>query len=141
MSMSYWMCAGIGIRVNQLYPHLNKKKCIEVLIKQLGEAEMEGIEPYEFEIDDYMFGEPFANLGDFLCTVDDTNTLTYGDNGYGEYYFYYTPSYPWERSKNEPVSIQEVHERIIDAVIQVCNLSRAEIEAMIDDEINDVGCG
>lgn len=48
---------------------------------------------------------------------------------------------PWHRRENEPRSVEEVHGRIIDAVMEVTDLSEAEIEAMIDDDIYSVGCG
>lgn len=140
MSTSYWICEGIGIKTNELYQHLNKDKCIAVLRKQLGkDFGLDNKE--EFDIDDYFYGNPFENLGDFLCHCDDTNTMSFGDSNDGDYYFYYVPSYPWERRYNEPLSITEVHERIIDAVQCICDLSRAQIEDMIDDDIYDYGCG
>lgn len=139
MSMIYWMCQGIGIRTNELYPYLNQEKCACLIKKQIPDADI--IEDDFFDIDDFFDGEPFENLWDMLCHCDDTNTLTYGDNGDGEYYFYYVPTYPWERKENEPISIQEVHERIIDAVLCLCNMSRKDVEALIDDDIYDYGCG
>lgn len=142
MSTCYWMCEGIGIRTNRLYEHLNRDKCIEVLRRELGaDFDEDFCENNEFDIDEYLYGNPFENLGDLLCHCDDTNTMTYGDNGDGEYYFYYTPSYPWNRKENEPLSIVEVHERIIDAVQCISDLSRKQIEDMIDDDIYDYGCG
>ena len=138
MSTVYWMCEGIGIRTNDLYPFLNERKCINAIKEQLPDEE---IDADDFDIDDYFYGEPFQNLGDLLCHVDDTNSLTYGDNGDGEYYFYYTPSYPWDRGENEPSSIAEVHERIISAVLRLCDMSREKIEEIIDDDIYDYGCG
>ena len=140
MSMIHWICEGIGIRANKLYPYLNNQKCMDAL-RELKIDDFEGLEPDEFDIDDYLLGEPYESLGDFLCRLDDTNTLTYGDDGNGESYFYYTPSYPWSRHENEPISIQEVHERIIDAVIRVCDLSRNQVETLIDDDIYEHGFG
>lgn len=35
MSMSYWICEGVGIRANQLRPFLNPQKCIQLLKEQL----------------------------------------------------------------------------------------------------------
>lgn len=138
MSMSYWMCEGIGIRTNDLYPFLNAEKCIKVIKEQLPD---EKIDEETFDIDEYFYGEPFQNLGDLLCHVDDTNTLTYGDNGYGEHYLYYTRSYPWERRNNEPQSIEEVYERIIAAVIRICDISPDDIRVLVDEDIYDYGCG
>lgn len=77
----------------------------------------------------------------FFYFCDDTDSLTYGDNGNGESYFYYPPSYPWERTENEPSSIAEVHERVIKAVLRLCDMTREQVEALIDDDIYDYGCG
>lgn len=101
MSMSYWICEGVGVRVNQLRPFLNPQKCIQLLKEQLPGEE---ISEDGFDIDDYLYGEPFENLADVFTFCDDTDSLTYGDNGDGESYFYYPPSYPWERTENEPSS-------------------------------------
>lgn len=138
MSMSYWMCEGIGIRTNDLYPFLNAEKCIKVIKEQLPDEE---IDEEAFDIDEYFYGEPFQNLGELLCHVDDTDTLTYGDNGNGEYYFYYIRSYPWERKENESQSIEEVYERIIAAVTRLCDILPDEIRVLVDEDIYDYGCG
>lgn len=87
------------------------------------------------------YGEPFENLADVFTFCDDTDSLTYGDNGNGESYFYYPPSYPWERTENEPSSIAEVHERVIKAVLRLCDMTREQVETLIDDDIYDYGCG
>lgn len=139
MSTQYWICEGIGIRANRLFLHLNAEKCIALLKEQLGE-DFEETSVEQFDIQDYFYGEPFENLADLLCHCDDTHTLTFGDNNDGECFFYYPPSYPWSRNKNEPTSIEEVHERIKKAVLRICDLSDAEIESMIDDDLYEVGC-
>lgn len=61
MSMSYWICEGVGIRANQLRPFLNLQKCIQLLKEQLPSEE---ISEDGFDIDDYLYGEPFENLAD-----------------------------------------------------------------------------
>ena len=63
MSTVYWMCEGIGIRTNDLYPFLNERKCINAIKEQLPDEE---IDEDDFDIDDYFYGEPFQNLGDLL---------------------------------------------------------------------------
>lgn len=88
-----------------------------------------------------LHGEPFENLADVFTFCDDTDSLTYGDNGDGESYFYYPPSYPWERTENEPSSIAEVHERVIKAILRLCDMTREQVETLIDDDIYDYGCG
>ena len=137
MSMCYWVCEGIGIKTDDIYNFLDKKKCIDVIKQQFPDEEVPS--ELDFDIDDYMYGKLFDNLGDFLCHCDDTNTFTYGDNGEGEYYFYYAPSFPWYRQSNEPKSIEEVHDRIVAAVQRVCNMSRDEIENIIDDNLYEEG--
>lgn len=140
MSTQYWICEGIGIRANQLFLHLNAEKCIALLKEQLGE-DFEETSVEQFDIQDYFYGEPFENLADLLCHCDDTHTLTFGDNNDGECFFYYPPSYPWTRVENEPTSIEEVKERIKKAVLRICDLSDAQIEAMIDPDLYELGCG
>ena len=69
----------------------------------------------------------FDNFADVLCHCDETDTLTYGDDGEGVCYFYYPPSMPWHRVANEPDSEEEVVERIIRAVQKITDMSRSEI--------------
>lgn len=146
MSVCYWMIEGIGIDVEKLRPHLNKRKLINFLVKQYPE-EKEVLhwkgrrDIKEFDIDDYLHGDLFDNLADLLTHCDDTDTLTWGDDGDGGVYFYYPPSMPWHRRDNEPKSQEEVHERIVDAVMVITDLSEAEIEKLIDDDIYAMGCG
>lgn len=137
--MDYFICQGVGILAEELLPFLNKQKCIEIIKKEYPDEE---VSEADFDIEDYFHGAPFANLAELLTFCDDTNTITYGDTGgCGTSYFYYIPSYPWERTENEPQSVDEVHERIIDAVLKLCDMPREQIEDMINDEIYDVGCG
>ena len=35
----------------------------------------------------------------------------------------------------------EVHERVIKAVLRLCDMTREQVEALIDDDIYDYGCG
>lgn len=67
--------------------------------------------------------------------------ITYGGDGEGGYYFYYPPSMPWELREDDPKTIDEVHRRIVTAVQKVTDLSEAEIEEMIDDDLYVVGIG
>lgn len=138
MSVCHWICEGIGINTDDVIGKINVKKCIKFLKEQLPDEE---IDEKDFDIDDFLYGQPFDNFGDVLCHCDDTNTLTYGDNGEGEYYFFYTTSYPWERRENEPTSIEEVHERIIAAVQKLCDLTSDQIEKLIQDDLYEYGCG
>lgn len=78
MSVSYWMCQGIGIRTNELLPFLSTQKCVQFMKTQLPD---EDIQEDKFDIDDYLYGEPFDNLAEMFTVCDDTDSLTYGDRG------------------------------------------------------------
>ena len=138
MSMIYWMNEGIGIRASDLYPHLDRHKCCLFVRSELpGEV----IPEEGFDLEDYMGFEVYDNLGDFMCHVDDSGMMTYGDSGDGESYFLYPPSYPWCLRENEPMSPQAVHDIIVRAVLKVTNLTEEQAEALIDDDIYEYGCG
>lgn len=146
MSVSYWVIEGVGINVNTIRPYLNKEKLVQFLTEQLPDDEL----VIEFKkkgaccdlnIDDFLYGDPFDNLADLLSHCDDSNSFTYGDDGESGAYLYYPPSFPWERTENEPETLEEVHRRIIKAVQRVTDLSDEEIEQMIDDELYVVGIG
>lgn len=139
MSVCYWVCEGIGIKTSDIIEHLDNKKCIAMLKEQLPNEDIPNED--ELDIDDFLHGNPFDNLGDLLCHCDDSETLTYGDNGECEDYLYYAPSYPWDRKQNDPESIQQVHDRIIDAVQKVCNMTKEEIENIIDNDLYEEGWG
>lgn len=146
MSVSYWMIEGIGVDVEKIRPHLNKRKVLKLILEQYPDDEdanewKSRRDLRGFNIDDYLYGNLFDNLGDLLTHCDDTNTLTYGDNGDGGIYLYYPPSMPWHRVPNEPDSQKEVHRRIIEAVMKVTDLDFHTIDEMINDDIYEVGCG
>lgn len=150
MSMDYWMIEGVGINTNEIMPHLNKEKLARFLVEQLGRdtetvAEMNQMidsgDFSELDIENYFHGYPFENLADLLTHCDDTDSITYGDDGEFRYYFYYPPSMPWEMRDSEPKTIREVHERIIAAVRKVSDLGADEIEQLIDDKLSVVGFG
>lgn len=150
MSMSYWMIEGVGLDTDKIIPYLNNEKLAQFLIEQLGQ-EPETVTELKrmvasgdfssLDIEDYLYGQPFDNIADLLTHCDDTDSIIYGDDGEGSYYFYYPPSMPWEMRDTEPKNIQEVHNRIIAAVQQVADLESDEIDLMIDDDLHVVGFG
>lgn len=150
MSMCYWTIEGVGLNVDEVAPYLNKEKIIRFLTEQLCNepdtvADLNQMltsgDFSEFDIDDYLYGCPFENLADLLTHCDDTDSITYGDDGEGGYYFYYPPSMPWEMRDTEPKSVREVHDRIIAAVQKIIDLQPEEIDRLIDDDLYVVGCG
>lgn len=145
MSLCYWTVEGVGFNTNEIRPHLNKRKLINFLLKQLPDDEdvlawKNRRDLKEFDIDEWLYGQPFENLADLLTHCDDTDTLCYG-NVDGDDYFYYPPSMPWQLRDNDPKSIDEVHTRIVDAVMVITDLKEEEIEKLIDDDLFYVGCG
>ena len=146
MSTCYWLNAGIGIRADNVYDKLNKRKIVNMLAVQLPKDETvrffkRSSDLSEFDVEEFLYGEPFENLGDLLTHFDDTDTLTFGDNGDGESYLFYPPCMPWEVGDNSPKSIEEVHQRIIAAVMKATDMTAEEIEKLIDDELYEVGYG
>jgi len=146
MSMSYWMIEGIGFNANKIKPHLNIGKVVGFFSKQFpDEADLRMMiftgNHSDFDIDDYLYGNGFEDLADVLCHCDDTDTLTFCDDGDGNCYFYYPPSMPWDRMDNDPKSEQEVIDRIIAATQKITDLSAEEITSMIDKDLYVVGMG
>lgn len=146
MSTCYWMIEGVGLNTNELYDKINKRKLVDFLSKELPDDEetqswKRKSDLSGFDVEVYFDGNPYQNLADLLTYCDDTDTLTYGDNGDGDYFLYYPPSMPWHLSDNDPKSIDEVHQRIIAAVKRLTDLSDDEIDEMIDDDLYEVGYG
>ena len=146
MSMATWVIHGIGLCANDIEPYIDNKKLTYMLREQLPDDEdllsIIASEAYDnLNLDDYLYGYPFDNIADVLCFCDNTDTITYGDDGEGRFYFYYPMSMPWERSNAEPKSIEEVHERIIAAVKKITTLSYVDIDKMIDDDLYVIGMG
>lgn len=146
MSLSYWMIEGIGLCTNDIEQHLDDKK----VVRCISEAHPDDLElksmllrdDYSnFDIHDYIENGLFDNVGDLLCFCDQTDSLTFCDDGEGNVYFYYPPSMPWERSVSDPKSEEEVIQRIISAVKGLTNLQDHEIREMIDRELYVVGIG
>lgn len=146
MSLSYWMIEGIGLCTNDIEPHLDDKK----VVRCISEAHPDDLElksmlfrdDYSnFDVHDYIDNGLFNNVGDLLCFCDQTDSLTFCDDGEGNVYFYYPPSMPWERSVSDPKSEEEVIQRIISAVKGLTDLQDYEIREMIDRELYVVGAG
>lgn len=146
MSVSYWMIEGVGINTDKIESSLDKEKLTQMLLEQLPDdedlLEISTNKKYdELDVRDFLYGNLFENLGDLLTHCDDTDSITYGDDGESGSYFYYPPSMPWHRTETEPDTLEEVHRRIIKAVQTVTSLSASEIETMIDDDLYVVGIG
>lgn len=138
MSMSYWGVVGIGVRSSRIEKYLDKHKCYLEVCKQVPE---EKIEEENFDLNDFLYGAVFQNLGDFLyCICDKYDGMSWEENGQNDSYFIYPASYPWYRSPKDPQSFAEVEEIIVDTLTKVTNLSEEDIRSLIE-EINEAGCG
>lgn len=142
MGVSYWAIIGIGIDAERLYPYLNPVKCAEFLNKEQDDLhftpEMCTEDKLQFYLRDLEC--PFEHFADMLTFCDDTDTLTFSTDECGDSYFYYPPSFPWDAVKNEPKSLEEVHQRIANAVNCLCDISREELEGLIDNDLYII-CG
>ena len=146
MSLSYWMIEGIGLCANDIEPHLDNEK----VVKCISEVHPDDLElktmilrdDYSnFDVHDYIDNGLFENVGDLLCFCDDTDSLTFCNDGDVNTYFYYPPSMPWERSVSDPKNEEEVIQRIISAVKGLTDLQDYEIREMIDRQLCVVGAG
>ena len=146
MSIVFWIIEGIGVDTSRIYPYLNNRKVVNLISEKFPNNKeilkwRNRIDINSFDVEDFLGDNLFRNLADLLTFCDDTDTLIHGEDGDGGSFFYYPPSMPWDRTKNEPVTIEEVHKRIVDAIQKVADMSREEIEAVIDDDLYVTGCG
>lgn len=146
MSMSYWMIEGVGLNVRDVEPHINTERMVKFFYEQLPDDEdledMIASGDYSsFDMDEYFYGNAFENLADVLCHCDDTDSITFGDDGDGGVYFYYPPSMHWYHTATEPQSEQEVIDRIVNAVQKIADMTKEEISKIIDNDLYVMGCG
>lgn len=144
----HYTIEGIGVNIDHIRYRLNKKKLIEFLIEQLPIGTVDDLkeiysegEPYEgFDIDDYLYGNPYDGIEEILASCDDNEWLTYNDNGEGSHYVYFPKSYPWERARYRfPRSVEEVKFCIVGAIQKVTDMTENEILAVINEDIYDYG--
>ena len=145
MSMCYWICEGIGVRCDDVYKYLNMSKCLSEIKKLfpdesiLGEYTPENFDCSEF--DELMYGDFFQCVGDFLSRLDENEVLSYGDDGDGNSFCYYTPTYPWCIGENDPTSLLEARELVKNVVRKVCDIDEETLDKLIDNDIYEYGCG
>lgn len=146
MSMSYWVIEGVGLNPHDIEPHINKEKVARFFYKQFpDDEELRGMiaanDYSSFDMEEYCYGNGFDNLADVLCHCDDTDSLTFCDDGEGTAYFYYPPSMPWHHTANEPQTEQEVIDRIVKAVQKITDMTEVEIKQVINNNLYVVGMG
>lgn len=151
MSLSYWVVEGVGLCTEDIEPYINQKKLVELMLGQLDSnneevmnelKQMISTEDFsEVDLRNYLHGYPFENLADILTHCDDSDSLTFGDDGCSSHYLYYPPSMPWWIREEDPKSLDEVHRRIIAAVQKITDMDAEDILRLIDDDLFVVGCG
>lgn len=145
MGTEYWVIKGVGINTERIREYLDKVAlanfCYHHLLNDDELYELIRHENYDdFDIEEYLHGQPFDNLADLLTYCDDTDTLTYGEDKEGNSYLYYPPSMPWELRKEDPRTLSDAHDIIADAILKVTSeLSRGTLIEMIDDDLNELG--
>ena len=154
MSQTYWMIKGLGFEQQDLVPYLDGDKLVKLMEK---EAE------YAFSIEDVEQEDSFSSLNNnekvellmenYICneheqlpsllySADTNDVLITANNGDDRYFLLYTPKYPWHCT--DILSAEDdVIKYITDLVIQYCrdDVSREDIESIIDTDIDEVGCG
>jgi len=136
MSVETYIIEGIGVKTKQLRPYLNDENCIAFL-KEYDATIV--IDEDSFNINDYISGKPFKNLSELLYFCDYSDCLRCDGDGNGEDYLYYPPKYPWQLKENDPRSIEEAHKLLIETIQRICDISREDVEALIDDDLYEVG--
>ena len=127
MSMSYWGIVGYGVCIDDIYKYIDQKKVNQLVRDML---------PYDIEEDvfedDTFYGNPYANFGDFLCSLDEDHIFDYDDNGNGSAYFLYMPTYSWRLKGNEPKTQKECKDKMMKILRQVCPGHDDEVMNCID---------
>lgn len=135
MSVSYWGIIGYGLCIDDIYKFINHEKVKHYIKKMVPEIEID-----EDVFDDVFCGDPYSNFGEFLCELDKDSIFTWDDDGGGRAFFLYAPPYPWQMKDNEPVSVLDCENRMIDILKMVCDAPEDELRNCID-YINETGCG
>ena len=116
----------IGIDTYLLLKFIDTKKLNNFLQKELPGMNI----PEAVNIEDLTHGQPYSCLGEVFASLDNTNTLTFDGD-----FLFYPQSFPWERTDNEPETIDDVHNNIIKAVQIIVNLEEKNIIKLIDDTL------
>lgn len=142
----YWAIQGIGIETRVIFKHLNKQKWFDAVKSLHPDWFEEGAEPAinadSFDIrdfDDLAYRHGYMSLSELFCGLDDSRKLTWIYGGNTDY-FLYKPSYPWERKKDDPRSIEDVYGYFVGLLRKITDLSEQEIIGLIDDDIDTCGC-
>lgn len=135
--VEHWGIKGFGVDIDDIWRYIDKEK-VNALVREL-------IPDQKFEEDvfddDTFCGYPYYNFAEFLCDLDDKHIMDFDDDGNGKCYFLFMPSYPWSRSKFEPMTAQECEEYILDTLHKVCNVNSDDELSQYIKYINTTGCG
>lgn len=149
-----WGIKGIGINASDILPYIDKSRVADILIANddneddpIAKETMEEIRKMketgdytEMDVSQFVSDCGWRNVSSLLAYCDDSHTLcgSWVPNG-EEGYFFYESSMPWDRFYNEPSCIEDVHNRIVEAVQQIADMTESQIETLIDDKL-DVIC-
>lgn len=126
--MDYWYVDGYGVRIRDIMPYVDREKVNQLYHKVCPDDDTES----EDVLNDYTFrGEVYGNFAEFLCDLDDTDTLSYNTDGYEEEFFYYAPSYPWYLREKDPKTITEARKYILNVLGKISDASIEELSKHI----------
>ncbi len=139
MSMDYWGIVGYGLCLNDIEEYINREKFNQVVRDINPNLQFDEDDVFD---DDTFCGGIYVNLAHFFTELDTNNNFCYEDNGDGECYLLFEPSYPWETNyrKREPKTKEEVKERLINLLTPFYNMPINILKEKID-YINTMGCG
>lgn len=127
MSMTSWGIVGYGVSIDDIYKYIDHEK-VNAIIRKLFREEDFTEDVFE---DDTFYGNPYTNFAEFLCELDDDNIFSWDDDGQDKDYFLYEPSFSWARRPNEPSSMVECQDKMVNILKKVCDVKDADIRACI----------
>ena len=137
MSWCHWGIVGYGVDLDDIEKYINTEK-VNKLVRELNPNEIFDEDVFE---DDTFCGNPYQNFGEFLSELDETNSLIWDDGGdSGKHFFLYEPKYPWMIKNSDPVSYEDIEDRIIDVLTKVYDAETNVLRSKID-SISDYGSG
>ena len=141
MSRDYWGITGYGIELDNDVINAMEEEKIRKLVNELN-PEMHFTK--NVFNDETFCGEPYENLGEFLCELDETGTMTWDSDGFERVFFLYTPPYPWhDRGIKQPENSQQVMDNIMKILEKVCDFNNKEEYEKVKEKIDYIdtyGC-
>lgn len=128
MSMVHWSIVGYGLSLNNIHKYINPDK----IKSKLATLNVEYDDEEEVLESDIFCGDPYYYIAEFLCDLDETNTLSFDTNGDGNEYLFYPRIYPWSAHENEAETEAEAADRIAKVICQVYDMVPEDVYEKLD---------